>query len=767
MKTLIAFMLNHRRSVLALWVICLLAAVPLSLRLPSVIQGSSEAIRGSESEYVTHTIQHEFGKGSAYSAVVVVQSAQVSVQDAGFAAAIRELEGFLTTTGEVRSVTHAWNSSAGELVGGDGKSALLLVQPRADSLAEAESFTATLRKQLGGAPLREGFSAKVTGPAAMFYDINRNSSADLLRAEMVGVPLTLFILLAVFGAPLAAALALVLAFAAVTLSAAVLYLLSPWLPVTVFAQNAITIIGLGAGVDYCLFVLYRYRVALKQGMTAFEALLSAWKGAGPAVIVAGLAVGVGFLALFLVNARILHSLAIGGLLVTFGAVAAAVTLLPVLLHLLGNRINWYADAARESAVSRVLQKWGERLAHRVMERPWLYLVPSLVLVAGLAAPALRMNSWSIGVTDLPPEFEAREGYELLDRQFEKGWMGPVVLLLESSLEGDLWQEKSRQAVLATASRLRRDERVAQVHGFSRALEALGGAVDVPHAVSPRPDAVLNDVINANGTVAVLNVIPRYPPESPEMMAFVRELRAHGWTEAEYAGITVKVGGTSALIHDFDTEMFDSLWRVVPAVLAVSFVALLFFFRSILIPLKAVAVNLLSVFAAYGFLVFVFQDGISPGVVAVGSTGGLNSFVVLMLFTILFGLSMDYEVVLLRQIQEHYRRTGDNATAVASGLGLSAGVITSAAAIMVCLFGSLLFTQLVATRQFGLGMAFAVALDASLIRLLIIPATMVLLGHANWWYPGGTRSKKPQSLAPVPCGCKNSQAGGRLEIIDPE
>ena len=763
MNTLIEFVLKHRRIVLALWAVCLLAAIPLSLRLPSVIQGSSEAIRGSESEYVNRTLQREFGKGSAYTAVIVVQSAQTPAADPVFATAIRELDGFLAGTGDVRSVTHAWNSSAGELIGGDGKSALLLVQPKADSLSEAESFTAMLRGRLAEAPLPKGFSAKVTGPSAMFYDINQNSSADLLRAEMIGVPLTLIILLAVCGAPLAAALALVLAFAAVTLSAAVLYLLSPWLPVTVFAQNAISIIGLGAGVDYCLFVLYRYRAALKQGMPSAEALLSAWKGAGPAVIVAGLAVGAGFLALFLVNARVLHSLAIGGLLVTTGAVAAAVTLLPVLLHYLGKQINWYADAARESAVNRVLQKWGERLARRVIGRPWLYLVASLVLVAGLAAPALRMNSWSVGVTDLPPVFEAREGYELLDRNFEKGWMGPVVLLLESGPEGDLWQERSRQAVLAIAARLRDDGQVAQIHGFSRVIEALGGAENVAHAHSPRQDAGLSGVINADGTVAVLNVIPRYPPESREMMEFVRELRARQWPEAESAGITVKVGGTSALINDFDTEMFESLWRVIPAVLAVSFLALLFFFRSVLVPLKAVAVNLLCVLAAYGFLVLVFQDGF--GVVGVGSTGGLNSFVVLMLFTILFGLSMDYEIVLLRQIQEHYRRTGDNSAAVASGLGRSAGVITSAAAIMVCLFGSLLFTQLAATRQFGLGLAFAVALDASLIRLLIIPATMVLLGRANWWFPGGAHVRPARLPAPTLGSQDRVEARGARVVIE--
>jgi putative drug exporter of the RND superfamily len=715
MNALIAFVLHHRRNVIALWVICLLAAAPLALRLPSVIQGCSEAIRGSEAEYVTRTLQREFGKGSAYTAMVIVTSAQTHVQDAGFAAAIRALDGSLTALGDVRSVTHAWNSGTEELLGKDGRSALLLLQPRVDSLGEAEGFTQTIRSRLKTAPLPAGFSAKVTGPSAMFHDINRNSSADLLKAEMVGVPLTLFILLAVFGAPLMAGLALVLAFAAVTLAAAVLYLLSPWMPVTVFAQNVITIIGLGAGVDYCLFVLYRYRVALKQGLPSSDALRSAWRGAGPAVIVAGLAVGAGFLALFMVNARILHSLAIGGLLVTLGAVAAALTLLPALLHCLGNRLDWYSDAARESAVSRALGERGVRLALRVTQRPWLYLVASLVVVTTLAAPALRMNSWSVGVTDLPPEIEAREGYELLSRHFEKGWMGPVVLLLESGPQGDLRQDNARQVVLATAAHLQRDRRVAQVHGQT-------------------------------GSVAVLNLIPRHPPESLEMMQFVRELRARKWTEAADAGLTVKVGGTSALLLDFDTEMFDSLWRVIPAVLAISFLALLVFFRSILIPLKAVAVNLLSVLATYGFLVFVFQDG--DGILGTGTTGGLNSFVVLMLFTILFGLSMDYEVVLLRQIQERYRATGDNTAAVVSGLGQSAGVITSAAAIMVCLFASLLFAQLAATRQFGLGMAFAVALDATLIRLLVIPATMVLLGRANWWCPGcpPDRQGQPPAMA---------------------
>jgi putative drug exporter of the RND superfamily len=723
MNTLIAFVLSHRRAVVALWVVGLLAAMPFALRLPGVLQGGSEAIRGSESERVARTIEREFGKGSAYTALVVVRSEQAPVYDAAFGAAVGALAEFLAATDRVHSVAHAWNAGADALIGRDGKTALLLVQPEVGSLSEAESLTATLRSRLAHAPLPPGFTAKVTGPAATFHDINHNASADLLRAELIGVPLTLLVLLAVFGSPLAAGLSLVVAFAAVTVAAAALYLLSPWLPVTVFARNAVSIVGLGAGVDYCLFVLYRYRTALRQGLPAPAALQSACKAAGPAVVVAGVAVGSGFLALLLVNARVLHSLAVGGALVTLGAVAAALTLLPVLLHALGDRINWRAEPGRESAVGGALTKWGGRLALQVIRRPWCFLLPCLALVVALAAPALRMQAWTVGVTDLPREFEAREGYETLDRSFAAGWMGPVVLLLETGQQDGLWRGGSREAVRAIVARLRGDRRVAAVHGFGEVLEALG-----PTATG----AAVPGVVNATGTVAQLTVIPRHPPESPHAMQLVRELRAARWPEADAAGVAVAVGGTGALIQDFDTEMFASLWRVIPAVLAVSFVALLFFFRSVLVPLKAVAVNLLTVLAAYGFLVLMFQSG------GAGSTGGVNSFVVLMLFTILFGLSMDYEVILLRQIQEHYVRTGDNAAAVQSGLGRSAGVITSAAAVMICLFGALFFTELAATRQFGIGLAFAVALDATIVRLFIVPALMQLLGDANWWCPAVLR-----------------------------
>jgi RND superfamily putative drug exporter len=241
-------------------------------------------------------------------------------------------------------------------------------------------------------------------------------------------------------------------------------------------------------------------------------------------------------------------------------------------------------------------------------------------------------------------------------------------------------------------------------------------------------------LSADGKTGLIILVTKKAPESDEARTLVAELRRDAWNELGDAGINVQVGGATAMVADFDEEMLGSLRQVIPAVLALTFVALLILFKSVLIPLKAIVLNLLSVLAAYGFLVYVFQGGIGASLIGLDPPGGLNSLVVLMLFTILFGLSMDYEVFLLTHIAEEYRRSANNAASVAAGLQRTAGLITSAAFIMVCLFASFGFTRLTATREFGLGLAFAVFLDATLIRVILVPALMELLGSTNWWIP---------------------------------
>jgi len=674
--------------------------------VPAIAKGGSDAVPGSGSvRAIDRAVAAGFAPGTFYPFLVVLDGGTRNVQDSTFVAAAARLTGALEKSPAVAAVRSFSNTGMREFIGASGTSALILVQPTARTFQDAELATAGVRAAVSSAGVPTGFRARVTGMAAVFYDMNRLSSADLLRAERVGLPITLVILLVGFGAPLAAALPLVLAMVSVTASMAVLYLASRIFPVSVFAENTVSMIGLGVGVDYALFVVVGFRRALRRGRSIDQAVADASAGAAHTVLFSGAAVAIGFTALTLVHLPFLRALALGGVCVVVTAVAATLTLLPALLALLGHRVLWpRRPGARADSSSVFWSRW----AQAVMRRPVLALVSSAAVLALFIAPAARMKPWNLGASRLLADQESREGYETLAADFGAGWMGPAVLAIEAPAGRSVLDPPFRSAVELLAARWTQDPRVAQVG-------SLGASPD--------------------HRLVLLALRPASAPEHPDAMALGAALRADPRPELAGLGATVYAGGASLMLADFDAEIFGKMWIVVPCVLLVTFLCLTFLFRSVVIPLKAIVMNLASVLAAYGFLVLVFQDGIGASLLGITPTGGLNSFIVLVLFTILFGISMDYEVFLLARVREEYEATGDNAQAVARALAGTGGVISSAALIMASIFTSFGFTQLVATREFGLGLAFAVAFDATLVRLVLVPSLMVLMGRANWWFPG--------------------------------
>lgn len=702
MRTLIQLALRRPKIVIFSWIVALALVAPFASRLAGELRGSTDAVPGSPSELVSRDLDRTFGKGSAFVFPAVLTSSGIATADPRFAAAATKLARVLDSAGMV-DVRHYWNTGDKTLLGRDGHSALVLVRPSAETFFDAESSVDRIREAARGAELGSAFDVKVTGMISLFHDLDVNASDDLLRAERIGIPLTLIVLLIVFGAPIAAGLPLVLAMGTIAITLAVLYALSRVMPVSVFAQNAVTMVGLGVGVDYALFLVSRCREELSRGASFRSAVETAANQAGHVVLISGLSVCTGFLALFLVNIRFLHTLALGGVAVVVTSVLMTLTLLPALLLLIGEKLNWPRRLSRRVRTDGGL--WA-RWARETMTRPWRYLIPAVIVIGVLIVPTLRLKAWNMGADDLSPTMEARQGYDVLARNFAAGWMGPIAVLVKSRGDGSLQTGERAMAIAALSSSLASDPRVRVVGGYP----------------------------SVDGRSALVFAVPRSAPESDEVMTLVRQLRADPWRAARDAGLTIQIGGFSASILDFDAELFGSLKRVIPVVLAITFIALVFAFRSIVVPIKAITMNLISVLAAYGFLVYVFQEGVGAKLIGLVPPGGLNSFIVLMLFTILFGLSMDYEVFLLSRIKEEYERTGDNRTSVVNGLAKSGGLITSAALIMVVLFGSFGFTRLTATREFGLGLAFAVALDATLIRVVLVPILMGLLGRANWWFP---------------------------------
>ena len=686
---------------LAAWLVVLLAAGALAMQVGEVVRGGSDAVPGSESiEAVDRAVGAGVPAGTFYPFVAVLHSDNEVVEDAQFAAAAREVSAALLDKGAANAVQSAWNTGDARLVGRGRHSALLLIRTRASTFSEAELATAPLRAAVASVQLPSGFSCEITGQPAVLYDLNRRSSADLLAAERIGLPVTLLILLLVFRSPIAALLPLALAMTATTISMAALYLLSRVTVVSVFAQNTVTMVGLGVGVDYALLLVGAFRPALGNAPTPRHAARRAVSEVRATIICSGAAVAIGFLALSLVPLPFLKALAFGGVVVVAAAVLATLTLLPALLAVLGPWVNWPRRRSRAPRPGGFWSQW----AQLVMRRPFLAAGLSLALLAFFIAPVLRMSGWNLGASGLAADLEARRGYEILIRDFAPGWIGPTAIVIEAAPGHAVVEPGARAAVGRLVERLARNPRIVLIRGFSQ------------------------------GRVALLVMVGADPPESQAAAALVRSLRADPVPELAGSGLTARVTGAAAMLTDFDRGIFARMWLVVPAVLLVTFVVLLVHLRSLLIPLKAIALNLLSVLASYGFLILVFQDGHGAQLLGLTPPGGLNAFIVLMLFTILFGLSMDYEVFLLSAVRARYLRSGDSADAVAHGIATTGGTITSAAAIMISLFLSFGFTHLIATREFGLGLAFAVALDATIVRLVLLPALMALFGRANWWLP---------------------------------
>lgn len=729
------WVLSHRRAVVVAWCGLLLVAGALGSRVQGVIKGGSDGVPGSPS--VT-TIERAVGAGipagTFFPFLVLVRHEHLSVHDPAFRDGVDRLTAALEQVAGGGAVQSYWSTSRVDLLGRDRHTALVIFRSNVERLNHAEVLTGDVRAAVRGAGLPRGFTAWVTGTAPMYFDLDRQSASDLLTAERIGIPITLVILLLAFRAPVAAVLPLLLAAAAVTVGSAVLFLLSHVTTVSVFSLNVISMIGLGLGVDYALFVVAGVRRLLARGHPPREAVACAIGEAGHAIVVSGGAVVLAFGSLLLVNIPFLGSLAIAGMAIVVTAVAAALTLLPAVLSFAGPALNWpRADRFARDDGASVWARW----TAFVMRRPLASLLVSLSVLAVFLLPLPRLQPWNIGVRDLGSQMEAREGYIVLAESFEQGWIGPAILQLETPRANGVWDPAVQQAVVEIADRLAEDARVARVTGFpdvvltARSLHVSAGSRE---ALPEQLRDASQDVVSPDGHLAIVVVVPAGAAEGPESMALLDEWRRDAWPELSGLGVRVSISGTAALTRDFDDEVFGRMPLVVAALLGSTFLLLLVAFRSVLVPLKAILLTLLSVLASYGFLVYVFQDGVGARWIGLDAPGGLNSFIVLVLFTILFGLSMDYEVFLLSRVKAEYEATGNDRRAVSLGVSQTAGAISSAAAIMVSIFLGFGFTRLVATRQFGLGLAFAVALDATLVRLVMVPALMALLGGRNWWMP---------------------------------
>jgi RND superfamily putative drug exporter len=521
--------------------------------------------------------------------------------------------------------------------------------------------------------------------------------------EIIGILVAVVVLLVAFGSVIAMGLPIGTALVGLATSLGLITLVASFADVNSVSPILAAMIGLGVGIDYALFIVTRHRENLRGGMTVEEAAGRAIATSGAAVLFAGATVVIAICGLAIAGIPAVTVMGLMAALTVAVMVAIALTLLPALLGFAGHRIDAIrVPGVRAGAGIPGRESMWHRWGRQVSAHPWRYLVTGVLVLGLLAAPAFAMR---LGMTDngvSPQSLTTRQAYDLLADGFGPGFNGPLVLAADL---GD-----------------------ASVEDLTPLAEAA--------AADPGVQAVAPVVPNEDGTAAVLRVIPTTSPQDERTSDLVHHLRSDVIPEATAGtGAEVYVGGQTATFIDMSDKVADRLPYFVGAVILLSVILLMMVFRSVAVPLKAAAMNLLSIGAAYGVIVAVFQWGWLKGLVGVEETVPIVSFMPMMLFAILFGLSMDYEVFLLTRVREEYLHRRDNTAAVVEGISATARVITSAALIMISVFAAFVLGDDPLIKMFGLGLATAVFIDATVVRIVLVPATMRLLGDWNWWLPG--------------------------------
>ncbi len=695
---------RHPWLTIGLWAV-LVAAAFISAGNMNV--NDEQTIDGSDSLRAERLLEDLRGDAVPTESVVIVSDG-ATAGDPAFRTLAERLTAELRALDVVVSATNFYETGDGGLVSQDRTKMIipLVITGEAADAADAADIIEPVVKAVHDAN-GNGFTVLTVGDGSISKEFNETFESDLASAEMIGIPAALVVLLFVFGAAVAAGVPVVLALLGILVSVGITAVISRFTPVNSIVTNMITMIGLAVGIDYTLFIVERFREERAKGTEKIEAIVTSGNTASRAVLFSGITVMIAVAGMFIVPSNMFRSLAIGAMAAVFAAVLVALTLLPAMLSVLGDKINWLPLPGRKTRVSEVESEsgfWG-RTTSAVMRHPVLAIVGSVGILVAAAAPAATMEIGSPGLRDAPQKLNSVKAFNVLDTDFSAGRLSPTDIVIE----GD--NVNSRDVQIAITN--------------------LRASVVGDKDISSVGELEVND----DGTVAALPVIIDGDSLGADARAAVNRLRDN-YIPTAFGGtdVDVIVGGDAASTTDYVETMVFYLPLVIAFVLTLSFVLLLLVFRSIIIPVKAILMNLLSVGAAYGLIVLVFQHGVGTGLFGFQRTDSIAAFLPIFLFTVLFGLSMDYHVFLLTRIQERFLQTGDNAAAVSYGLRSTAHIITGAAAIMMVVFGGFAMGSMVEMQQMGFGLAIAVLIDATIVRSILVPASMEMLGAWNWYLP---------------------------------
>lgn len=690
-------LVRWRYGVLLIWTILLAGSVYFGLQLPGELSGNGFAIQDGRFQTVEETLNERFDRAGS-SMIVLFEGGDLEAvmdeQRQRFED-IRQIEGVVTPTENPD--------------GRSGDVAYFLLE--FDDYEAAESSIESVRDALIQDTDTE---VRLTGEPVFAEDLNEASKNDLIRAELIGIPVALVVLLLVFGTPLAALMPLLVGLITFIVAAGSLFFFAQNMELSIFVLNAVAMIAIALGIDFSLLLVNRYREELTRGQSREEAIIRTVATAGRSILFSGLCVFVGLAGLLFIQVDVFQAVALGALIAVAGAVLSALTLLPSSLYLVGDALN--KGRIIKADETRSEKRW-QQLARFVMKRPVVMTLFALLLLL----PSLWfVRDLELNIPDadaLPTTYESRSALERFDDVFGENSTDAVILFEANDLTDPMILEE-----LTTLTEELNDEAI--VDNVSTFLTASGITPDEFRQLAQTAPEQLASIerlvtIDGNTDLALVNVSFDVQPSDKDAQAFVRDWREKGFD----------VGGPAAFNEEIYEEIYDSIPYAAITVILATFVILMLAFRSILIPIKAIIMNVLGLGATFGLLVIIFESGY------IYDTETISILTPVFIFSLVFGLSMDYEVFLVSRIEEYYRETGDNDYATEMGLAKTSKIITSAAVIMIVVTGAFAFTGVSPIKQLGVGIALAIFIDATIIRILLVPSLMKLFGDWNWWWFG--------------------------------
>jgi RND superfamily putative drug exporter len=733
------FIYRRRWPVLLAGVLFLAVAGGLSTQLFPALSSGGYVSPSSESARVARTVAEEFGGGDAALVVLLTSKDGSTVDSPAFQKAARDALALLRGQPGVRNVQHYFETPASQLVSPDRRSTYALVQMDNDS--EQPENVRNLRRRLKSQYLQ----IQMGGAPAVTADVLDQVSRDLALAEGITLPIVAVLLLLVFGTLVAASLPLAIGGLAILGAFLILRLLVLATPVSIFAVNVVTMLGLGLAIDYSLFMVSRFREELMHTDDVEAALSRTMQTAGHTVLFSGLTVTISLLTLLIFPQMVLRSMGLGGAAGVLVALVGSTTVLPALLAVLGRRVN-SLSVARLFGLKDRLPNEGEergfwfRLSHFVMKHPVLVLVATLVPMLWAGLPFLHVHFTMPDERNIPHGVESRTVAERIRAQFPANEIAPVHVLLR--MNGNPVRPAQLGLLYSYVLRLKEIpgiKRIDSLVTLDKNLDARGlaGYLDfyqlVESGLLPQGKVAIRHFAHGNDTL--IEVLYEGAPYALENRELVRRLRAL----ERPPGCTVQVGGQTAELVDLLRDLGRTMPICVAVIVGIIFILLFFMLGSFVVPLKAVVLNVLSLTVSFGALVWMFQDGHLGNWLGYEALGGIDALQPVLVFVIAFGLSMDYEVFLLSRIKESFDQTGDNTAAVALGVQRTGRIITSAAALLGVVILGFAMGKVLSMKQVGVGLVLAIIVDATLVRSLLVPATMRLLGHLNWWAPRPLRS----------------------------